>query len=254
MNKRLALAFALTLVCSAAPSLGQDTVPGRIDRLAPGDFLWAPQIAPAGSVLVVISLPIQRAFIYRSGIPIGVATVSTCRRGRETRTGIFTILQKQVDHRSSKHGDAPMPYLQRLTWDGVALHGGALPGYPASHGCIRLPIAFAERLYEVTRMGGTVVITDQATVPQVSPFSVPRGENRIAPGQPFDGDFSWTPERSRKGPISIVVSGRDRRVVILRNGVEIGNSPVLLDAPIEVPAESVAVPPVRSHNSPFPEA
>src|SRR3546814_18004653 len=85
-----------------------------------------------------------------------------CSSDLETPTGIFTILQKKVDHKSNLYDDAPMPYMQRLTWSGIAMHAGNLPGYPASHGCIRLPLAFAEHLYGVTQLGLTVIITQSA--------------------------------------------------------------------------------------------
>jgi hypothetical protein len=92
-----------------------------------------------------------------------VSTVSTGKPGHDTPPGVFTILQKQKMHHSTLYDDAPMPFMQRLTWDGIALHAGRLPGYPASHGCIRLPAAFAETLYDVTAHGGVVVVADDAT-------------------------------------------------------------------------------------------
>ena len=96
---------------------------------------------------MIVSLATQRGTLYRNGVPIAITTVSTGKAGHETPTGVFTILQRDIDHRSNLYDDAPMPYMQRLTWGGVALHGGRLPGYPASHGCIRLPQAFARLIY-----------------------------------------------------------------------------------------------------------
>jgi hypothetical protein len=117
-----------------------------------------------------------------------------------------------------------MPHMQRLTWGGVALHGGDLPGYPASHGCIRLPREFARLLFGVTQLGMTVVITNQAAVPRVAPAeSLLRG--RRAP-LASDAAVVWQPERSQTGPVSIVISGSDRRLIVLRNGVVIGSAPV----------------------------
>lgn len=98
-------------------------------------------------------MPKQRCFVYRNGIVIGVATSSTGKNGYETPTGVFTILEKAEEHYSSEFDDAPMPHMGRLTWQGVALHAGNLPGYPASHGCVRLPAKFAENLYAVTQVG-----------------------------------------------------------------------------------------------------
>ena len=124
-----------------------------------------------------------------------------------------------------------MPYMQRLTWDGVALHGGNLPGYPASHGCIRLPQQFARQLFGVTHLGMTVVVTDRPAVPRValSPDLLQASESVASL---LDAPETWTPERSPSGPVSIVVSAADRRVIVLRNGVPIGSAPVTIDGEI----------------------
>jgi hypothetical protein len=180
-------------------------------------------------VTIVVSLPLQRAYIYRNGVPIGVTTVSTGKDGYSTPTGVFTILQKEVVHRSNKYDDAPMPYMQRLTWEGVALHAGNIPGYPASHGCIRLPADFARALYGVTSRGATVVVTDEAVTPEVAP-SVLDFNFDIAADQARA--FYWAPERSPRGPVSIVVSGHDRRLVVLRNGIRIGEAAISSQQPI----------------------
>jgi len=125
----------------------------------------APAVADAGRrILVLISLPSQRAFVFKDGKLWDSSPVSTGRRGKRTPTGTFTILEKQVHHRSTKYDDAPMPYMQRLTWGGVALHAGHVPGYPASHGCIRMPWGFARRLYRVTDMNSTVVVVTATRV------------------------------------------------------------------------------------------
>src|SRR4051812_26273728 len=129
-------------------------------RLKPGQYVWELKADSTGPVFLVIDLRTQRALLYRNGVTIAASTVSTGRRGRETPTGVFTILQKEVVHRSRTYDDAPMPYMQRLTWKGVSIHAGHLPGYPASHGCIRLPRGFAKLLYGVTRLGTQVMITD----------------------------------------------------------------------------------------------
>ena len=204
---------------------------GPIESLKPGDYLWAPDIAPSGPVTVIISLKTQRAYTYRNGVPIGVSTVSTGKRGHATPTGIFMILQKQIEHRSNLYSDAPMPFMQRLTWDGIAMHAGHLPGYPASHGCVRLPRDFAEKLYAITKVGLTVVITDDALVPEVAPSPAVL-DTALEDGHLARSVFNWTPEKSVSGPISIVVSGPDRRVVVLRNGVRIGSSDIAIDGPV----------------------
>ena len=119
--------------------------PAKKDKTAlkPGQFEWRPDRAPAGPVAIIVSIPKQQVFVYRNGIQIGVSSCSTGMKGHETPTGVFTILQKAKEHYSSTYDNAPMPNMERLTWDGIALHAGKLPGYPASHGCVRLPPAFA---------------------------------------------------------------------------------------------------------------
>jgi hypothetical protein len=155
------------LACVAASAVAQPvkhqklSVIERAARLGPGQFVWEPKAASTGPVFLVIDLTRQRALLYRDGVPIAASTISTGSKGRETPTGVFTILQKEVFHRSGTYDDAPMPYMQRLTSKGVAMHGGNLPGYPASHGCIRLPKDFAKLLYGVTELGTPVMITDE---------------------------------------------------------------------------------------------
>ncbi len=102
--------------------------------------------------------------VYRDGALIAASAISTGSLGRETPTGVFTILEKKVMHRSTTYDDAPMPYMQRLTSKGIAIHAGDLPGYPASHGCIRLPNEFAKQLYGITEIGTQVMITDDAEI------------------------------------------------------------------------------------------
>jgi lipoprotein-anchoring transpeptidase ErfK/SrfK len=106
-------------------------------------------------------------FVFNKGEPWDNSPVSTGKKGNETPPGVFPLLQKKVMHRSNLYNDAPMPYMQRLTWDGVALHAGRVPGYPASHGCVRLPKEFAKKLYGVTRFHNTIVIV--ADEPVTSP-------------------------------------------------------------------------------------
>lgn len=225
----LACALAMQAGLRAQAGLASDSVVEAAERLKAGEFLWAPEVAPEGPVLMVVSLATQRTIIYRNGIPIGIATVSTGRPGHRTPTGIFTVLERDIVHHSSLYNAAPMPYMQRLTWGGVALHGGNLPGYPASHGCIRLPHEFARLLFGVTRLGMTVVITNDAAMPRVAPAdTLLRG--RTLPDSP--GVTLWRPEASPSGPLSIVLSAADRRILVLRNGILIGSAPVTIDVPV----------------------
>ena len=109
-------------------------------------------------IMAIVSLESQRITLYDANGGILRAPVSSGQRGRETPAGIFTVIQKDADHHSNLYDDAFMPHMQRLTWSGIALHGGSLPGYPASHGCVRMPFDFAERLFGVTQMGLRVIV------------------------------------------------------------------------------------------------
>jgi hypothetical protein len=161
----IALTLAVAPVYSATAS-GSTLNDSEIVSLDPGEFIWQPELAPTGSVEIVVSIPLQMAYVYRGGTLIGASTVSTGKSGHETPVGTFNILQKRREHYSNLYDNAPMPFMQRLTWDGVALHAGQIPGYPASHGCIRLPDAFARRLFEVTSVGAAVHVVDSAPSPE----------------------------------------------------------------------------------------
>jgi hypothetical protein len=230
-----ALGFSVMLLISVAPAQQVDIASGSIvetvKNLHAGEYVWAPRVAPEGPTLLVVNLKNQRAILYRNGVPIGASTVSTGRTGYRTPTGVFTILQKHVEHYSSKYDNAPMPYMQRLTWYGIALHAGQLPGYPASHGCIRLPLGFAKLLYGATRVGMTIVITEEPTIPRLAPqpyFAL--ADRSSAPSQA--DQVRWQPERAPAGPVSVVVSAADSRAVVLRNGIEIGSAPVHVQGPV----------------------
>lgn len=146
---------------------------GPVDALKPGQFVWVAQDAYEGPMKIVIVLDIQRIYVFQDDKLIGFSTISSGKKGKETPTGVFNILQKNVDHKSNLYSNAPMPYMQRLTWDGIALHGGHLPGYPASHGCIRLPHAFAKSLYGVTQMAQEVVVLKDTSTPVKRPEPEP---------------------------------------------------------------------------------
>src|SRR5277367_7177111 len=184
-----------------------------INQLKKGEFLWMGEAVTAGPVVMVVSITEQRGYVYRNGVLIGATTVSTGRPGHLTPTGVFTVLQKQKEHRSTIYDGAPMPYMERLTWGGVALHAGGLPGYPESHGCIHLPSEFAKDLYDVSPPGMTVVIADAASEPTwvthpgyLAPVSIVGGKAiNEDPLQP-DEQNTWQPEASLSGPVSIVLS------------------------------------------------
>jgi lipoprotein-anchoring transpeptidase ErfK/SrfK len=114
---------------------------------------------PAGPLIIVVSIGSQHATVYDDGTPIATTPVSTGMPGHPTPMGIFSVIQKDRYHHSNIYSGAPMPYMQRITWSGVAMHEGVVPGHPASHGCIRLPHEFAARLWTMTKMGVRVIVT-----------------------------------------------------------------------------------------------
>jgi lipoprotein-anchoring transpeptidase ErfK/SrfK len=142
-----------------APQAHKDMVAtfGRVG-LKPGEYLWATSVPTDGETRVIIDRLTQMAYVYRGDSLVGAASVSTAKTGHITPLGEWSILEKRPFYRSKKYENAPMPWMERIDEYGIALHGGANPGYPASHGCIRLPMKFAEKLYGVTKVGSKVVI------------------------------------------------------------------------------------------------
>ena len=219
----------------AKQSLPADTDPAA---LKPGQFIWEGDAVTAGPIAVVVSLEEQRAYVYRNGIRIGLTTVSSGKPGHRTPTGVFTILQKDKDHHSKTYNDAPMPYSERLTWDGVALHAGGLPGYPSSHGCVHLPSEFARLLFQVSSMGMVVVIADQHSPDlhlrhptALAPVDAATGADDVLPPLGSGEEQRWTPNAAPEGPVSILMSAADRRVLVFRNGIEIGRAKITLRDP-----------------------
>jgi lipoprotein-anchoring transpeptidase ErfK/SrfK len=120
---------------------------------------------PQGPLIIAISIQKQRLKVYDAAGFYAETPISTGMRGHPTPMGVFSVIQKQKLHHSNIYSNAPMPYMQRITWSGVAMHAGVLPGYPASHGCIRMPMAFAVKMWNWTRMGARVVVTPGETTP-----------------------------------------------------------------------------------------
>lgn len=224
-------AFAVALLVSEWPVIFAETftegvrVSPETVTLKPGEYVWEPERAPEGPLLIVASVTEQVAYVYRNGIRIARSSVSTGRPGHPTPTGVFTILEKEVHHTSSIYKGAEMPYMERVTWGGIALHAGDLPGYPDSHGCVRLPLEFSKLLFGVTMKGATVIIADQHSAPfeTVHPglFFTRGGEE----SEPIAaGKFDWDPNKSLTGPVSLIVSSADKTAYVYRNGVEIGRA------------------------------
>lgn len=116
-------------------------------------------------MLAIVSIKTQQVIVYDADGWIMSAPVSTGTTGRETPAGVFAVVQKNAEHRSNLYDDASMPHMQRLTWNGIALHGGPLPGYAASHGCVRMPFSFAENLFGKTRIGMRVIVSPGEAIP-----------------------------------------------------------------------------------------
>jgi hypothetical protein len=199
--------------------------------LKPGEYWWKPQLSPSGPLMVLVSVPEQTMHVYRNGILIGRSTVSTGSKGHSTPGGVFSILGKSKEYYSKKYDNAPMPNMQRLTDTGICMHSGNLPGYPASHGCIRMPYDFSQLLFSVTASGGTVVVGD-GKVPV--PYLASSPGLLLAPKDFSSGmvrplasnEYDWKPERSPSGPITMVVSAADKAIYVYRNGNVIGRAPV----------------------------
>ncbi len=199
--------------------------------LKPGEYWWLPQLSPTGPVTILVSIPNQMMHVYRNGVLIGRSTVSTGSKGHSTPGGVFTILEKQKTHRSSTYDNAPMPNMQRLTWSGIAMHSGNLPGYPASHGCVRLPYDFSKLLFPITERGGTVVIGDsKKSQPYLASdpglMLAPKDFDRSMLAEQSKNEYDWRPERSTAGPITIVISSADKTMYVYRNGTPIGRAAV----------------------------
>src|SRR5439155_6416708 len=231
MKFLLSIAFAAGLLVLERPIIFSETftegarVSPETVTLKPGEYVWEPERAPEGPLLIVASVTEQVAYVYRNGIGIARSSVSTGRLGHPTPIGVFTILEKEVHHTSSIYKGAEMPYMERATWGGIALHAGDLPGYPDSHGCVRLPLEFSKLLFGVTMKGATVLIADSHSAPAetVHPglFFSQKGQE----SEPIAaGKFDWNPDTSPTGPVSLIVSSADKTVYVYRNGVEIGRA------------------------------
>src|SRR5216110_485552 len=218
------LIFGHSIVSAEIFTEGVQVSPETV-TLKTGQYVWEPERAPDGPLLIVASITEQVAYVYRNGIRIARSSVSTGRPGHRTPTGVFTILEKEVHDTSSIYKGAEMPYMERVTWGGIALHAGDLPGYPDSHGCVRLPLEFSKLLFGVTMKGATVIIADSHSAPAetVHPglFFAQSGEESEPEAA---GQFDWNPDKSASGPVSLLVSSADKTLYVYRNGVEIGRA------------------------------
>jgi hypothetical protein len=206
--------------------------------LKPGQFIWTPERGPEGPVVVLVSIPGQWVVVYRGGTRIGMSSCSTGKPGHTTPAGVFVILQKDKDHHSSTYNNASMPYMERLTWQGVALHAGNLPGYPASHGCVRLPLEFAKLVFGVTTLGTPVIVADTAMstadlrhpgllisdhTEELAREAVKSNAGKTHPPQTATVDTHQA--------ASFVISTADKKLLAFVNGKEAFSSPLTLRSP-----------------------
>ncbi|WP_428030595.1 L,D-transpeptidase [Ancylobacter sp.] len=228
----LALAAGGLLPARAQP------VPVDAEALKPGQYVWYPDRAPEGFVAVIVSLPDQRCYVYRNGVRIGASTVSTGKAGHQTPTGVFVILQKDVDHHSSLYNDASMPYTEMLTWSGVALHAGGLPGYPSSHGCVHLPLEFSKLLFAVTHYGTPVIIADAHSQPVdvLHPGLVLPADATVAIAKDDPKNANGTPDKAAApdpaaDAVAMIVSQADMALTVIKDGAVAFTAPVTIRDP-----------------------
>lgn len=206
--------------------------------MKPGDYTWAPEQGGGGPLVVLVSLPEQRAYVYQGGRLIAVSTCSTGRDGHRTPTGVFAVLQKDKDHVSSTYKGAQMPYMERLTWSGIALHAGNLPGYPASHGCIRLPYDFSQLLFGVTHLGVAVILADEHSQPRdvvhpgllLSVYAEEEARQVVAKAS----KKALPPQHRNEAPhrpAKVLVSVVDKKVIVFEDGHERVEGPLFLKDP-----------------------
>ena len=187
--KKFAPAFLTAILFFSVPGFlalgiekGNLQPPDTAD-LKPNQYIWNPDASPNGPVGIIVDLTNQMIYVYRNGKQIARSAVSTGIKSHPTAPGSYTILTKNLTFHSAKYHEASMPFMERLTWDGMAIHGGNNPGKPSSHGCIHVPLDFAEKLYGITQKGDTVLISDLKEAPgdTVNPGLVPPQTPEPAP-------------------------------------------------------------------------
>jgi len=155
---------------------------------------------PKGPLQIVVSIGNQKVTLFSNGVRVAQGPISTGVPGHPTPTGVFSIIEKDRYHHSNLYSNAPMPYMQRITWSGVALHEGVLPGYPASHGCIRMSHDFAQKLWPVTNLGVRVIVAHHELAPV--DFAHPKlFAPKLQPSEPAVASGGWTDGRDVVGTI-----------------------------------------------------
>jgi hypothetical protein len=236
MNRRKFGRVAVaTVALPFSPALAQ-RVDKYADQITNGEFNWFPERSESGPIITIVSLPDQRVYVYRNGVRIAASSCSTGKLGHATPTGVFKILQKDKNHHSSTYNSASMPYMNRLTWSGIALHAGQLRGYPASHGCVRLPKEFAKLLFGVTKLGMTVVIADDTSQPEeVTHPGMVLGEYAAREFNAVDSAIKATEYSEGHEPVpkspSVVISSADKSIHVFDDGAVVASGKVEIQDP-----------------------
>ena len=196
---------------------------------------------PVGPLIIAISIEKQRARIYDANGLFAESPVSTGMKGHPTPMGVFSVIQKHKWHQSNIYSGAPMPYMQRITWSGVAMHAGVLPGYPASHGCIRMPTAFAQKMWNWTRMGARVIITPGEVTP--ASFSHPLlVAQKVAPvateAVPVDAPLGVKSDKGANASPALIPTAAAGKGLDLRSTVGHGSLTQTADASSAAPANA----------------
>jgi hypothetical protein len=238
------LGGAVALSALSFPAFGAGRVDKPAEQLENGEFNWYPERSPGGPIVIIVSLPDQLVHVYRNGVRIAASSCSTGKPGHRTPTGVFQILQKDKHHRSSTYNNAPMPNMNRLTWKGIALHAGNLPGYPASHGCVRLPLEFSELLFGITKLGMTVVIADEKSDPKsVTHPGMVLGDYAAHEYAAVDAAVMKNAYAQaytdRPTSTSVVVSRADRTATVWENGQIVAQGGVTIENPDNAIGERV---------------
>ena len=216
-----------------------------------GEKTPAPDV-PKGTLQIVVSIGQQRVTLYSNGVRVAQSAVSTGVPGRPTPMGVFSVIQKDRYHHSNLYSNAPMPYMQRITWSGVALHEGPLPGHPASHGCIRLTHEFASRLWTTTKLGARVFVLRNDMAPE--DFSHPKlfqpieKRPEIAAAKPID-DLPPMPVLVGQGAPRAAGAGADLPGQPSRVS---GQTPSALEPTVADTGDSDAAVPVKTDEPPKP--
>jgi len=204
----------------------------EVSDLLPGQYTWHPDRQPDGPVAIIVSIPQQLVHVYRNGVRIAVSTCSTGKPGHSTPTGVF------ADHRSSTYNNAPMPNMNRLTWSGIALHAGNLPGYPASHGCVRLPLEFSAKLFGITHIGTPVIIAGSNTDPWdlthpgmvLGDYAEHEFEDVVASLDGKSHPSDWADDET-KPVTTMIASSADQKVLLIEDDVLIAESKLTVNGP-----------------------